>query len=80
MSVGEAFQGNLFSGDLLAESVVQSADWLALDDAALDALESSIRLLLDRFPTADSPNESQTEDDLIWPVLHCLGWTSSLRQ
>ena len=80
MSVGEAFQGNLFSGDLLAESIVQSADWLALDDAALDALESSIKLLLDRFPTADSPNESQTEDDLIWPVLHCLGWTSSLRQ
>ena len=80
MSVGEAFQGNLFSGDLLAESIVQSADWLALDDAGLDALESSIRLLLDRFPTADSPNESQTEDDLIWPFLHCLGWTSSLRQ
>ena len=32
MSVGEAFQGNLFSGDLLAESIVRSADWLALDD------------------------------------------------
>ena len=27
-----------------------------------------------------SPNESQTEDDLIWPLLGVLGWTASLRQ
>ena len=26
------------------------------------------------------PNESQTETDLIWPILEALGWTSSLRQ
>ena len=28
----------------------------------------------------DKTNESQTEDDLIWPVLGALGWTESLRQ
>ena len=33
-----------------------------------------------RFPVIGSPNESQTEDDLIWPVLAHLGWTESLRQ
>ena len=33
-----------------------------------------------RFPIAGAPNESQTEDDLIWPVLSRLGWTTSLRQ
>ena len=27
-----------------------------------------------------TPNESQTEDDLIWPVLLRLGWKESLRQ
>ena len=27
-----------------------------------------------------TPNESQTEDDLIWPLLAALGWTASLRQ
>ena len=32
------------------------------------------------FPIEGSPNESQTEDDLIWPVLAMLGWTASLRQ
>src|SRR5665811_705474 len=28
----------------------------------------------------DRPNETQTEDDLIWPVLTALGWDVSLRQ
>ena len=26
-----------------------------------------------------TPNETHTEDDLIWPVLECLGWTEKLR-
>ena len=79
-NVGETFQGSLFAGDLLAETIAGSADWLTLDDAALDDFEASFRAVFDRFPTADSPNESQTEDDLIWPVLDRLGWTASLRQ
>ena len=65
MRIGEVFKGSLFSGDLLADSIVQSDDWLAFDDAALDDLEAVFRAMFDRFPTGDSPNESQTEDDLI---------------
>ena len=80
MRIGEVFQGSLFSGDLLADSIVQSDDWLAFDDAALDDLEAAFQARFDRFPTGDSPNESQTEDDLIWPILDHLGWTASLRQ
>ena len=80
MSIGEVFHGSLFAGDLLAESIVRSADWAALDDGALDDLEASFRSVFVRFPAASAPNESQTEDDLIWPVLRCLGWTASLRQ
>src|SRR5467141_737209 len=68
MSEG-VFQGSLFS-----------SDWLEFDDAALEPLRSDLRRIFDRFPTAQSPNESQTEDDLIWPVLSRLGWTESLRQ
>ncbi len=79
-NIGETFQGSLFSGDLLSETIAGSADWLALDDAALDDFEASFRAVFERFPTSDTPNESQTEDDLIWPVLHRLGWTASLRQ
>ena len=80
VNVGEASRGSLFSGDLLSETIAGSADWLALDDAVLDDFEASFRALFDRFPVTDSPNESQTEDDLIWPVLDRLGWTASLRQ
>ena len=72
--------GSLFAGDLLAESIVRSADWAALDDESLHEIETSLRAVFARFPAASSPNESQTEDDLIWPVLQCLGWTASLRQ
>ena len=41
---------------------------------------ADLRGIFVSFPTAQSPNESQTEDDLIWKVLHRLGWISSLRQ
>ena len=79
-NVGETFQGSLFSGGLLSETIAGWADWLTFDDAGLDDFEASFRAVFGRFPTTDSPNESQTEDDLIWPVLHRLGWTASLRQ
>ena len=80
MSIGEVFQGTLFAGDLLNEAGVRPADWLALDDAVVDGLGASFRALFERFPIAQAPNESQTEDDLIWPVLQLLGWNASLRQ
>ncbi len=80
MSIGEVFHGSLFAGDLLAESILRSADWAALDEEVLHDIEDSIRAVFARFPTESAPNESQTEDDLIWPVLRCLGWNASLRQ
>ena len=80
MSIGEVFRGGLFASDLLADAAVRPDDWPALDDAELDDLEASFRAVFARFPVSQSPNESQTEDDLIWPVLRLLGWTASLRQ
>ena len=80
MNIESAVQGSLFAHDFLTESVSQFSDWQALDDAALDECEQALRSIFDRFPTDQTPNESQTEDDLIWPVLGALGWTASLRQ
>ncbi len=74
------FRGSLFSSDFLRESISRLPDWSSLDDIAIEALRSDLRRVFDRFPTAQSPNESQTEDDLIWPVLSRLGWSESLRQ
>ena len=76
----EAFNGGLFASDFLKDSIVELDEWQAFDDTALDGVERSLREICDRFPVAQTPNEAQTEDDLIWPVLAHLGWTSSLRQ
>ena len=76
----DAFQGSLFANDFLCESVAETSDWQAMDDAALGELEAALRAIFDSFPINKTPNESQTEDDLIWPVLRALGWTASLRQ
>ena len=80
MNIDASISGSLFANDFLCESVFQTADWEAIDDAALDNLEAALRAVFDVFPFAGTPNESQTEDDLIWPVLGALDWTASLRQ
>ena len=80
MSIATPFQGSLFANDFFRDSIARLDDWSELDAAALDAFEVSVRDVFDGFPIAGSPNESQTEDDLIWPVLEQLGWTASLRQ
>lgn len=76
----DVFQGSLFSSDFLNETIAASPEWQRLTDAELGALADDLRAIFDRFPTAHRQNESQTEDDLIWPVLNRLGWTASLRQ
>ena len=80
MATGRPFQGSLFAEDFLRESIKELADWSAIQDAEIDELEADLRSVFDGFPTNLAPNESQTEDDLIWPVLTRLGWTESLRQ
>ena len=80
MSIDAGFQGSLFANDFLRESVAETPDWQAIDDADLDGLEAALRAIFEAFPITGSPNESQTENDLIWPVFERLGWTASLRQ
>ena len=80
MSIEGIVRGSLFAWDFLTGSVARLDDWEAFEDARLDALAGEVRAVVERFPTGQSPNESQTEDDLIWPVLERLGWTASLRQ
>ncbi|WEJ17616.1 BREX-1 system adenine-specific DNA-methyltransferase PglX (plasmid) [Sinorhizobium sp. K101] len=71
------FQGSLFASDFLTETIARGADWQAIN---LSALAADLTAIYGRFPTAHTPNESQTEDDLIWPILQRLGWSASLRQ
>ena len=73
-------QGSLFTENFLSEAITGLPDWKLLDGFHLEILRGNLKELFDRFPTVKSPNESQTEDDLIWPVLAELGWTDFLRQ
>lgn len=80
MSSHFASQGSLFTSDFLTETVRDMTEWRDVDGARLDAFEARLKECFAGFPIDQTPNESQTEDDLIWPVLEALGWTDSLRQ
>ena len=80
MSIATPFQGSLFANDFICDSIVGTPDWKVIVDSELDTFGASVRDVFNGFPIASSPNESQTENDLIWPVLTQLGWTANLRQ
>ncbi|MCZ8164035.1 MAG: hypothetical protein O9336_18690 [Microcystis sp. LE19-98.1E] len=80
MSIETIFQGSLFTSDFLTQSITANADWRQLDDAATDRLFSDLTAIFERFPTGQLPNETRTEDDLIWPILSRLGWDQYMRQ
>lgn len=69
--------GALFTHDYLSDAVRASAPYRAVDTTAL---RTALTAIAAAFPQAAATNESQTEDDFIWPVLTALGWTDSLRQ
>ncbi len=78
--VEKGFRGGLFTGGFLQDRITCLDDWAALDGAALDAFREQVRSVFGQFPIIQTPNESQTEDDLIWLILESLGWRASLRQ
>ncbi len=73
-------RGSLFTSDFLTDAIRRVPEWAAVDDAALDGFAETLASVLESFPSTGRPNEAQTEDDLIWPVLRALGWAESLRQ
>lgn len=80
MSSDIVSQGSLFSSDFLTESIRSLPEWSHVTDADLDAFCTKLNGVFAQFPISKAPNESQTEDDLIWPILAALGWNDGLRQ
>lgn len=76
----EIIQGNLFSIDFLSDSIVETSDWSDITSERIQELSANLAQAFDTFPHTTRPNETQTEDDLIWPVLEALGWDIYLRQ
>ena len=74
------FQGALFTKDFLEEGIRDTEAWNAVDDAALTTFKTTLIDIFKAFPTAEKPNESTTENDLIFPVLKALDWEHFLTQ
>ena len=69
--------GSLFSQDYLNEGIKRSN---AYKDVDVAALRERLQALLGAFPHDKQPIEATTENDLVWPVLEALGWSSWLTQ
>ncbi len=69
--------GALFTQDYLAEAIIATPDYGAVDAPAVRA---RLVAMLERFPHASRPNEATTENDFVWPVLAMLGWDDYLTQ
>ncbi|OYW89314.1 MAG: restriction endonuclease, partial [Sphingobium sp. 32-64-5] len=69
--------GALFTTDYLVDAITGSAAYRAVD---VDQLRTRLTQIAAAFPQTARTNESQTEDDFIWPVLSALGCSESLRQ
>lgn len=78
--IENVFQGSLFTTDFLTQSIVGNADWRRISDGDVDALAEDLTAIYTAFPVSQTPNETRTEDDLIWPVLRRLGWDQAMRQ
>lgn len=72
--------GNLLSEDFLSEGIKRTAAWRTVTPITLDIIGKELLEIFDSFPVDQTPNESQTEQDLVWPVLRLLGWESFLPQ
>lgn len=69
--------GTLFAQDYLEFGICEDPDW---GEVSPEELANKVRPIYERFPYDSDPNESTTENELIWPVLEALGWSSYLRQ
>lgn len=78
--IDNVFQGSLFTSDFLTQSIVSNADWISLSDDEIDLLAADLTAIFSAFPVSQTPNETRTEDDLIWPILRRLGWKQAMRQ
>lgn len=74
-------QGGLFTRDFLLEGVKAEPAWCALSADALETARLCLAALLAPIVRQRSPNEAETEAQLVFPVLEqVLGWADWLPQ
>ncbi len=63
------YKGNLFSSHFLEEGIGETPEWQHVRDADFNAFKQQLIAIFSAFPTAESPNEAHTDQDLIFKVI-----------
>lgn len=74
------FLGELFTEDFLQEGILETQEWNLLSNEQFSSFEKALEKILKDFPIHGTPNEAQTEQDLIFEILKILGWEAFLPQ
>ncbi|MBI3505346.1 MAG: restriction endonuclease [Proteobacteria bacterium] len=67
-------QGSLFTQDYLLRGIVEDKVWTGLPATEFDAFRTKCKAIFADFNARGKYNETQTEDDLIYPLLAALDW------
>ena len=75
-------QGQLFTQYFLTDGIRSTTEWRAsgAHSTPFNTFRDGARRLLDGFSRYDQPNEAETEQELIRPLLELLGWADYLPQ
>ncbi|MBO8161767.1 MAG: N-6 DNA methylase [Thermosipho sp. (in: Bacteria)] len=66
--------GHLFSEYFITEGIKLTDDYSKISNGEFEELFKNIKSIYIRFVTRKNPDEADTEDDFIRPVLELLGW------
>ena len=72
-------RGQLFTQYFLTDGIHTTDEWVSVSAEFTD-FRNNIPQLYDSFKNRPNPNEAETEQDLICPILELLGWTDYLPQ
>ena len=66
--------GRLFTRDFLLEGILETTVWQELDEGAVERIRQQIKPALEALAARKNPNEAQTEDDVVYPILESIDW------
>ena len=67
-------QGSLFTEDFLNEGILETEPWRACPATAMASLRDQLYSVFGKIADPARLNESQTEERIVQPLLHVLGW------
>lgn len=73
-------KGSLFTREFLTEGIQDYPEWKNLPAKQLENFRAALLAAFKQFPMQSSPNESQTERNLIDPIIDALGFKDYITQ